>query len=447
VARLARRAAALRAGRPDLRATAVSELAARMTAARAELRWALRLHARAELATALVTDLLTRTAEEAGQPTRTGDLVAGLAGSGAGEPAASLWELGRQIRASDRLQRLFEQGIPHAANQLIRAGNNEVGKLRTSLTPLFAEHGHNGPGGWELGSRTWDTEPRLVLRLLDTLRHCTDDYEPTSRARRQAAVSAGAAAKVRAALSGTPVALALFESSLSASARWLVARRRLVELVSLVHHEQRLAARELGRRLVESGSLDEVDQIFMLLAGELAAFVSDPESLAESLRMRAYDYYALDSYRAPFVTVGQPPPVVRWPRVADGRNGPARRGVSGHGAAPGHASGPVRILRSPSGLQPGEVLVARSAGPGWLPLLTAASAAVIDDGAPLSEIAVACRDLGIPCVVACVDASSRLVAGQEVVVDGSAGTVRPESTVDPLPGRMLASEISEANTA
>jgi pyruvate,water dikinase len=260
-------------------------------------------------------------------------------------------------------------------------------------------------------------------------------------------VSADAAGSVRRALSRGPVALARFDSALEASARWLGARRRLVELVSSVHHEQRLAARELGRRLVETGLLDEVDQIFMLLAGELADVVTDPEPLAESLRMRAYDYYALATYRPPFVTVGQPPPVVDWPRAADGRSGPVRRGITGTGVAPGQASGPVRVLRSPSGVQPGEVLVVRSAGHGWLPVLTAASAAVVDDGAPLSEVALACRDLGIPCVVACIDATTRLTAGQEVVVDGSAGTVRPESTVDPLPGRTLASEISEASSA
>lgn len=445
--RLTRRCGQLRSGRPELRNCSTAELATRITAARAELRWALRLHARAELATALSTDLLTRTAEEAGEPTRTGDLVAGLAGTGTGEPAVSLWALGRQVRASDRLQRLFDQGIPHAATQLVRAGNNEVGKLRTSMTPLFAEHGHQGPGGWELGSRTWDTEPRLVLQLLETLRHCSDEREPGARARRQAAVSAEAATAVRAALSRGPTALARFEDALAASARWLGIRRRLVELVSAVHHEQRLAARELGRRGVESGLLDDIDQIFMLLAGELADFVSDPEPLGESLRMRSYDYYALATYRPPFVTVGQPPPVVRWTRAADGRGGPVRRGLSGTGVSAGQASGPVRVLRSPSGLQPGEVLVARSAGPGWLPVLAAASAAVIDDGAALSEVALACRDLGIPCVVACIDATTRLAAGQEVVVDGSAGTVRPESTVDPLPGLALAEGISEASTA
>jgi pyruvate,water dikinase len=70
------------------------------------------------------------------------------------------------------------------------------------------------------------------------------------------------------------------------------------------------------------------------------------------------------------------------------------------------------------------VLVAPSAGPAWVPLLPAVSAVVTDAGAALSAVAVACRDLGIPCVVATVDATSRIGNGAAVAVDGFAGTVR-----------------------
>jgi pyruvate,water dikinase len=431
--RLARRVGQLRAGRPELGGCSAPELAARITAARGELRWGLRLHARAELATALVTELLTRTAEDAGRPSRTGDLVAGLGGAAGAEPMTSLWRLGRQVRASDRLQRLFDQGVPHAAGQLVNAGNNEVGRLRTAVGPLLAEHGHHGPGGWELGGAVWVSEPRLLLSLLNALRHCTDDQEPAARARGLGNTTATATAAVRAALSRSPVASARFEAALSAVPRWLAARRRLVDLVSVVAHEQRLAALELGRRQVEKGLLDGVDQVFMLLAAELEEFTREPERLAEPLRMRAYDYYALGTFRPPFVTVGQPPPAVRWPRAAGRgtRIGVSRRGLIGTGVAPGSVTGPVRMLRSTgtsNGPRPGDVLVVPSAGVDWLPLLAGAAAVVVDAGGPLSEVAVACRDLGIPCVVGCVDATDRLEPGQEMVVDGWLGTVRPERT-------------------
>lgn len=455
--RLAQRVEQLRETRPEPAGCTAPELAARITTARGELRRALRMHAQAELATALTTELITRTAEEAGHPSRCGDLIAGLGGGYSGplaggppdgasdegtgaEPLATLWRMGRLVRDSDRLSRLFDQGVPHAAGQLLNAGhNNEVGRLRTALAPLLAEHGHHGPGGWELGGQVWAGEPRLLLTLINTLRHCPDHLEPAVRSARRAETGAATVAVVRRALAATPHALARFDSALAAAPRWMHTRRRLVELVSAVAHEQRLAARELGRRQVEAGRLDGVDQVFMLLAGELDSFAREPEPLAESLRMRAYDYYALGTYRPPFITLGQPPPAVRWVRAVDapgtaagpGRPTLTRRGITGTGAAPGVVTGPARVPRSPgaaAGSRPGEILVLPGAGPEWLPLLVGAAAVLVDAGGPLSEVAVAARDLGLPCVVLCEDATQRIATGQEVVVDGWLGTVRPEQT-------------------
>jgi pyruvate,water dikinase len=73
-----------------------------------------------------------------------------------------------------------------------------------------------------------------------------------------------------------------------------------------------------------------------------------------------------------------------------------------------------------------------SAGPSWVPLLTTAVGVVTDSGGALSDVSVACRDLGIPCVVGTVDATSRIVGGAEITVDGGAGAVytsRPDHVV------------------
>jgi pyruvate,water dikinase len=44
-------------------------------------------------------------------------------------------------------------------------------------------------------------------------------------------------------------------------------------------------------------------------------------------------------------------------------------------------------------------------------------------GAPLSHAAIIARELGIPAVVGCGDATMRLVTGDRVRVDGGQGTV------------------------
>ena len=74
-------------------------------------------------------------------------------------------------------------------------------------------------------------------------------------------------------------------------------------------------------------------------------------------------------------------------------------------------------------LLPGEVLVTRLTNIGWTPVFPRAAAIVTDLGAPLSHAAIVARELGVPAVVGCGDATARLRTGDRVRVDGAHGTV------------------------
>jgi pyruvate,water dikinase len=100
--------------------------------------------------------------------------------------------------------------------------------------------------------------------------------------------------------------------------------------------------------------------------------------------------------------------------------------LRGLGAAPGLASGPVRVLTSPSEgqtLVAGEVLVAPMTNPDWLPTLRRASAVVTDGGGMTCHAAIVSRELGLPCIVAARTATTTLHTGEVVTVDGGAGSV------------------------
>jgi pyruvate,water dikinase len=60
---------------------------------------------------------------------------------------------------------------------------------------------------------------------------------------------------------------------------------------------------------------------------------------------------------------------------------------------------------------------------GWTPLFPRVAAVVTDIGGSLSHAAIVARELGIPAVVGCGDATIRLKTGDRVRVDGSVGTV------------------------
>ncbi|MCV7348315.1 phosphoenolpyruvate synthase [Mycolicibacterium rhodesiae] len=95
-------------------------------------------------------------------------------------------------------------------------------------------------------------------------------------------------------------------------------------------------------------------------------------------------------------------------------------------AAPGEASGSVRVLRTPaegSTLLDGEVLVAQMTNPDWLPTMRRASALVTDTGGMTCHAAIVARELGVPCIVGARTATTDLKAGTVVTVDGTHGRV------------------------
>ena len=100
--------------------------------------------------------------------------------------------------------------------------------------------------------------------------------------------------------------------------------------------------------------------------------------------------------------------------------------IRGFAGAAGRVEGPVRVLEGPEQgdqLQPGEILVAVTTNVGWTPIFPRAAAVLTDVGAPLSHAAIVARELGIPAVVGCADATTRLRTGDRVRVDGGRGIV------------------------
>ena len=100
--------------------------------------------------------------------------------------------------------------------------------------------------------------------------------------------------------------------------------------------------------------------------------------------------------------------------------------ITGFPGAAGVVEGTARVLSAPEDgarLGDGEILVTTVTNIGWTPIFPRAGAVVTDVGAPLSHAAIVARELGIPAVVGCGDATVRLRSGDRVRVNGGAGTV------------------------
>ena len=87
-------------------------------------------------------------------------------------------------------------------------------------------------------------------------------------------------------------------------------------------------------------------------------------------------------------------------------------------------TGPVRIVHAIADMdsvQPGDVLVTDMTDPNWEPVMKRASAIVTNRGGRTCHAAIIARELGIPAVVGCGDATHRLQDGNLVTVVCSEG--------------------------
>ncbi len=100
--------------------------------------------------------------------------------------------------------------------------------------------------------------------------------------------------------------------------------------------------------------------------------------------------------------------------------------VSGRAVGGKVAAGRARVITDVTQLgqfKPGEVLVADTTMPDWGTVMKIASAIVTNRGGRTCHAAIVARELGIPAVVGCDDATSLLKTGDEITVSCAEGAV------------------------
>ncbi len=98
--------------------------------------------------------------------------------------------------------------------------------------------------------------------------------------------------------------------------------------------------------------------------------------------------------------------------------------VTGRAIGQKIGAGPVRVVGDLSEMdkvQPGDVLVTDMTDPNWEPVMKRASAIVTNRGGRTCHAAIIARELGIPAVVGCGNATDLLKEGQQVTVSCSEG--------------------------
>jgi len=311
-------------------------------------------------------------------------------------------------------------------------GLAQVTRGDMSRDAYLERYGHRGPHEMELSAPGAEEDPDWLDRRLAEFTQAQVDVETLLGKQRAAYAAAWQRFEVRYPHKANAIQRMLDQVAAAARTREAV-RSEVTRLTRLI--------RQFARRAGELTSLG--DDIFFLSLDEIAAVLSGDETPVAYIpaRRETYTRYkALPPY--PAIIIGRFDPL-RWAADPNRRSDyfdargstltPAPTTITGFAGAAGRVEGIVRRVDSPEEgdlLQPGEILVTVTTNVGWTPIFPRAIAIITDVGAPLSHAAIVARELGIPAVVGCGNATMRLKTGDRVRVDGGQGIVEILETAD-----------------
>jgi len=348
------------------------------------------------------------------------------------EPGRALLEMGRIVRRSRRLRRIISQNPAGDVMKLLHENQHfsDVEHLLDEIEAFRREFGHRAPREAELATPRWREDLSFVFDVLkgfiDT-RHLPSPREVERE--RQEAIDDIEHIIGRAFDPWTGLVFrGILTLARSNARRRETLRARVVDSLDMYRH----FFLECGRRMTQTGTIREVEDVFYLKIDEIRDYLEDvvhgkPYRLRVIVRKAIHD--AFEAQPDPPATF-----LLRGSEIIAERDlVEKRRPIQGnytevHGlpASGGRVTGRARVITDPNSgdtVLPGEVLVVPYADVGWTPLFIAASAVVMALGGPLSHASIVAREFQMPAVVNASDALAEIETGDIVTVDGDRGVV------------------------
>ncbi len=166
------------------------------------------------------------------------------------------------------------------------------------------------------------------------------------------------------------------------------------------------------------------DVLFLLLSEVIEHLKQDTKPTEEDIAERRHSYIYVTDYEDYIFYQGEEAEqIAAGIRVGDTDSDE----ITGQVAFPGKVQGRVVVVKGPDDfhkVQDGDILVAQSTQPNYVPIMKKSAAFVTEEGGVLCHTSVISREMEVPCIIGTSVATSALQDGDVVEVDADNGVVR-----------------------
>ncbi len=345
----------------------------------------------------------------------------------------ALWRMKNEVRDDPELRSAFASGDSAEIARSLRATDRGRRFIDGRVEPYQGEFGWHAVWSHEFIFPTVREQMEPVLELVNG--YLTTDYDFPSAIEAMRRDIEAASQEILDGLTGEAL-----EEMRAANAVNL----RMAPLTPDHHFyidqganaHLRLVLLAVGRKLIEAGRLDRPDDVMFLRYNELRSLIGSADAIAahEIVAARRRERDAAERLH-PRDWVGTVTPsqlafpyLVNWgyPDQFHQQQSDDQRLITGLGASPGVIEGTARVVRTVDEfdeVRDGDILVCQMTNPAWVVLFTKIAGLVTDTGGTTSHPAVLAREFGIPAVIGTSVATARIMTGDRLRLDGTAGRV------------------------
>ena len=329
-------------------------------------------------------------------------------------PFYDMWDITRKIRSNEDTAQYWKD-----TEAVEIAKDLDTGKFELPLVKkLIDDYGYHSDKELDITYPCYYEEPHVMISMVKDMALLDDSYAPEKDKERGVAVYTEILDNLKKNVSAGKYKK--ISDKVSNMRKMLWWREEFRDVSTRFYYMLRMYTIEYAKKLVSDGVLEKVEDVWFLKVGNLWDYIDGKktkEDLNDLIRRNKFYYNAYRNYISEN-EIGH-----NFHVISEAANANSIRGL---GANNGKITGTARVIEDFTQidrLQEGDILVTRFTDTGWTPKFAILSGIVTEYGGILCHAAIVSREYGIPAIVCCKDAMSKISDGQQITIDGSTGVV------------------------
>ncbi|MBQ9902249.1 MAG: phosphoenolpyruvate synthase [Clostridia bacterium] len=335
-------------------------------------------------------------------------------------PFYEIWELTRNIRFDVEAAGFWRD---NSAEEIAKSLDGD-GYFLPEARALIEKYGYHSDKELDITYPCYYEEPETLLQVIKDTALLDDSFSPEKDKERGRRTNEEILSRLEKDVSrGTYKKIVRKIGNMRRMLWW---REEFRDVSTRFYYLLRIYTVKYAKSLQKKGILESWEDVWFLKVGDLWNYIEKKRTpdefrmvkeLRATVKKNKLYYNAYRNYMSEN-EIGSDFSLVSETPSADS--------LKGLGANNGRMTGTARVIHDFSEidrLREGDILVTRFTDTGWTPKFAILSGIVTEYGGILCHAAIVSREYGIPAIVCCKDAMSRIADGQTISIDGSTGTV------------------------